>query len=218
MIPAIEPLYFHAAAPHDGRPIAFVGGDLMALLQHFDCGAIVLDGAKDIIAFNDAARRLLEDGLSVTRNRLRVSSPGSQSDLDALLHDAFIEPTRAVKSMVLPRPSGERPFILRALPLAKGGGPKGEPAKASLVLLLVFVAEPRITTVPGESLRALGLTRAETDVGILLGAGLSPREVSERLDIKIATVRTHLKRIFQKLGLCRQSELVQLVTRLSFIR
>ncbi|MGP8193207.1 MAG: response regulator transcription factor [Methylovirgula sp.] len=71
---------------------------------------------------------------------------------------------------------------------------------------------------PSESLRALGLTRAEADVGVLLGAGLSPREVSERLEIKIATVRAHLKRIFQKLGLRRQAELVQLVTRLSFIK
>lgn len=218
MIPLVEPICFHAAAPHDGRPIAFVSGDLMALLQHFDCGTIILDGAKEIVAMNDTARSLLDDGLSVTRNRVRVSSPGSQSDLDGLLHSALTEPTSNIKNMVLPRPSGARPLILHALPLETDRSAKGEPKTAALVLLLIFLAEPRIASVPSESLRALGLTRAEADVGVLLGAGLSLREASERLDIKIATVRAHLKRIFQKLGLRRQAELVRLVTRLSFIK
>ena len=94
----------------------------------------------------------------------------------------------------------------------------GHAARPCLLLVLVFVAERRVLEVPSHCLRALGLTRAEAEVGGLLGAGLSPREVAERLNIKIATVGRISKRIFQKLGIRRQTDLVQLVTRISFIR
>jgi DNA-binding CsgD family transcriptional regulator len=39
-------------------------------------------------------------------------------------------------------------------------------------------------------------------------AGLSNKEVAARLTISQATVKAHLSRIFQKLGLRRRSELV----------
>ncbi|MGO9134733.1 MAG: helix-turn-helix transcriptional regulator [Methylovirgula sp.] len=216
MISAVETLAFHAAASSKPeRPQPPVSADLMALLEHFDCGVVIVDDDKDIVALNDGARCLLGDGLTITRNRLRATAPATQTALDGLIEAARRD--GLISNMALPRPSGERPLVLRAQPLFKDRSIAGQ-AQRALVLLLIFCAEPHLAPSSGESLRALGVTRAEAEVGVLLGAGLSPLEVSERLDIKIATVRAHLKRIFQKLGLCRQSELVQLVTRLSFFR
>lgn len=215
MITAVETLSLEAAAPlSPARSYAPVSADLLALLEHFDCGVIVIDAEKEIVALNDAARCLLGDGLTITRHRLRTSLPATQGALDALLDGARRD--GEIRNMALPRPSGERPLILRAQPLFRDKTVKG--AGQSLVLLFAFLAEPRAAEASNESLRALGLTRAEAEVAVLLGAGFSPREVSDRLDVKIATVRAHLKRIFQKLGLCRQTELVQMVTRLNFVR
>jgi DNA-binding CsgD family transcriptional regulator len=213
MITAVETLSLQAAASRSSaRSYPPVSADLMALLEHFDCGVAIVDADRDIVGLNDAVRCLLGDGLAVTRHRLRTSLPSTQGTLDAMLDAARRD--GEVRNMALPRPSGERPLILRAQPLSRDKGEEG----ASLVLVFVFLAEPRLTEASNESLRALGLTRAEAEVAVLLGAGFSPREVADRLDVKIATVRAHLKRIFQKLGLCRQTELVQMVTRLNFVK
>jgi DNA-binding CsgD family transcriptional regulator len=217
MIPVAEPITFEAPTQHtEPPPRASVGGDLAALLQHFDCGVVILDAEGGVLASNEFAQQFFGDGLFVAGNRLRVSSPNSQMDLEAALCAAALGPEHEVRSISLRRPSGERPLILRLQPLPCDDRAM---ARRGTVLALLFVAGRHIADhACDESLRALGLTRAEAEVGALLGAGFNPREVAERLNIKIATVRAHLKRIFQKLGLRRQTELVQLVTRLSFIR
>lgn len=217
MIPVAEAISFEAPTQHsEPPPRASLGGDLVALLQHFDCGAIVLDADGGVFASNEFAQQFLGDGLFVAGNRLRVSLPNSQTDLEAALCAAALGSEHEVRSISLRRPSGERPLILRLQPLPSDDRAT---ARRGMLLALVFVAARHIADhACDESLRALGLTRAEAEVGALLGAGFNPREVAERLNIKIATVRAHLKRIFQKLGLRRQTELVQLVTRLSFIR
>lgn len=60
----------------------------------------------------------------------------------------------------------------------------------------------------------LGLTLAEARVAALVGSGLPPRDASSRLGITEETARTALKRVFQKTGVSRQSELTRLLARL----
>jgi len=55
------------------------------------------------------------------------------------------------------------------------------------------------------------LTEKEAIVVSKLAMGLSVAETAEDLEISQGTLRQHLKRIFMKLGVCRQSELVKLV-------
>lgn len=57
---------------------------------------------------------------------------------------------------------------------------------------------------PGEQL----LTRREQEVFELLGKGLSNAEIGEKLFISEQTVKTHVTRIFRKLGLTRRSQAV----------
>lgn len=62
--------------------------------------------------------------------------------------------------------------------------------------------------------RKHGLTQTEIDVALALVAGLSPLEISEQRGTGLATVRSHLKHIYLKLGVRRQTELVLFVSRL----
>ena len=55
------------------------------------------------------------------------------------------------------------------------------------------------------------LTRAEADVAVEIARGDGRAAVAERLGIRETTVRSHLTAIFDKLGVHRQSELVNLV-------
>lgn len=56
------------------------------------------------------------------------------------------------------------------------------------------------------------LTRRETQLLSLLAAGLTDREIAEKLFISIRTVRSHLDRIRDKTGARRRTELARLVT------
>ncbi|CAD6527278.1 HTH-type transcriptional regulator MalT [Paraburkholderia hiiakae] len=55
------------------------------------------------------------------------------------------------------------------------------------------------------------LTRRERDVVALVVEGLLDKEIAERLGISYTTVRTHLDRSFQKLGVSNRSRLARLV-------
>jgi DNA-binding CsgD family transcriptional regulator len=55
------------------------------------------------------------------------------------------------------------------------------------------------------------LTRRERDVVALVVEGLLDKEIAQRLGISYTTVRTHLDRSFQKLGVSNRSRLARLV-------
>jgi ATP/maltotriose-dependent transcriptional regulator MalT len=59
-----------------------------------------------------------------------------------------------------------------------------------------------------------GLTRAERDVALLVGRGMTNRQAAESLFISPHTVDSHLRHIFAKLGINRRVELVRLIARL----
>jgi DNA-binding NarL/FixJ family response regulator len=65
-----------------------------------------------------------------------------------------------------------------------------------------------IARLAGEAVLELWLSRREREVFRQAATGLSNKEVADRLAISQATVKTHLSRIFQKLGLRRRSQLV----------
>jgi DNA-binding CsgD family transcriptional regulator len=77
----------------------------------------------------------------------------------------------------------------------------------------VFVSDPdsRSKTAPEVLGHLYDLTPAESRVVALLLEGNSIEGAAERLAIRPLTARTHLKRVFQKTGVTRQSDLVRLV-------
>ena len=56
-----------------------------------------------------------------------------------------------------------------------------------------------------------GLTGAERAVLVRIIEGLSPREIAERDDVSIATVRTHIAHLHEKFGVGRTIDLLRAV-------
>lgn len=61
-----------------------------------------------------------------------------------------------------------------------------------------------------ERVQQLGITPRELEMLGLIANGLSNREIAERLFISENTVKTHLNRLFDKLGAKRRTQAVQL--------
>jgi len=71
---------------------------------------------------------------------------------------------------------------------------------------------PTVVPTPGEQVPvpvADGLTQREREVALLVADGLRSREVAERLGIASQTVKSHLKTIFDKLGVRNRVELAR---------
>ena len=76
------------------------------------------------------------------------------------------------------------------------------------------VVEVRVPNTPfvrdAAAVEALGITPRELEILELIAAGLSTREMAERVFVSENTVKTHSRRLFDKLGAKRRTQAVQL--------
>ena len=66
-------------------------------------------------------------------------------------------------------------------------------------------------------LEALGITPREHEILTLIAAGLSNREIAERLFVSENTVKTHSRRLFEKLAARRRTEAVRIAKQAGLI-
>ena len=82
--------------------------------------------------------------------------------------------------------------------------------KERVVVREVAVPAPATFTLNEKKLAAIGMTRRELEILELIAAGLSNKEIAERLFVSENTVKTHSRRVFEKLGAKRRTQAVQL--------
>ena len=75
---------------------------------------------------------------------------------------------------------------------------------------VVVVRDARPFVVNQARLDALGITPREHETLTLMAAGLSNREIAEKLFVSENTVKTHSSRLFQKLNARRRTQAVQI--------
>jgi len=103
------------------------------------------------------------------------------------------------------RPSGNTPYLLVATRCTSESGVVGV-----LVLLEDLGQRPELN--PELCQAVYGLTPAETRVAIRLIVGRSAPGIAQDLHLSPLTVRTHIKRVFKKVGVRSQSQLMAALT------
>ena len=114
----------------------------------------------------------------------------------------------ACGALPIETPTRELPYVLRALT-------EGEAAvtiRQATALLHRF----QIVATPGDGLRPLAgpLSSREWQVLDVLRSGISPENAAARLDIKRATIYSHLRNISRKLGVTNRAEALVAAERL----
>ena len=74
----------------------------------------------------------------------------------------------------------------------------------------VLVPAPAVFARDHAKVEGLGITPRELEILELIAAGLSNKEIAERVFVSENTVKTHLSRVFDKLGARRRTQAVQL--------
>ncbi len=82
--------------------------------------------------------------------------------------------------------------------------------RETVVVREVMVPAPASFVRDDTRLEALGITPRELEMLQLMSEGLSNREIADRVNVSENTVKTHLSRVFDKLGARRRTQAVQL--------
>lgn len=100
-------------------------------LAQLNCGALIVDHDMKVVVANDAAQRMLDDGLCITQGQLRAGSPGHRQPFARLIRSALNSDPGAnnLETIALPRPTGRKPLLVQAIPISPGlvaGEPAGQ--------------------------------------------------------------------------------------------
>jgi DNA-binding CsgD family transcriptional regulator len=122
--------------------------------------------------------------------------------------DFLSEPLRVT------RLSGAAPLLVVPVPLPPPAFSLWELSATARLLVLVIDPAARNLVAAMALQTAFGLTAAEARVATLVGSGLSGPQAAQVLGVSPATVKTHLARCFEKLGVRSQVELARMLSAL----
>jgi DNA-binding CsgD family transcriptional regulator len=194
-------------------------GLLMAGLEALDLlnvGVAMTNLAGQLLFANRAAEQIMaaHDGLELTSRGELCVSRGSCNSSRAVVGERTaglmtLGTARNNSALIVQRPSGKRPFIVRLLPI-NGNGVKTDPA-ALAALVLILDPDSSVDAAEAELRQLYELTPTEARLASLLMEGKSLTECCEELEIGVRTGRVHLGNMFAKTGVHRQSQLVLLL-------
>lgn len=180
-------------------------------------GVISYSETEQILEMNQEAKRILaeKDGIWLSGDTLTVDSAQESRDLHKIFKQILSgelddSGPGVVPAISISRPSGRAKIgvLMRAIPAGPWSESKNRPA------LAVFLRDPEGSGMqPSQELvrRLFGLTRMEARLALLLTDGLTLDEAAEEMNVRRNTARTHLRSIFSKTGVTRQTMLVRLM-------
>ena len=184
-------------------------------LNQMAVGTIILDGHGKILDKDRIAEALLKqaDGVESICGMLSLNDRTASSRLHETIRKIVESEKKGERSLVeairVERPSGKRDFglIVKPAPQPRYLDEQHIPA------IVVFISDPdrHTTMAPAALAKLFGLTPAEASFAVLLGDGLTLDEAALEQSIARNTARAHLRSIFAKTGVSRQTMLVRLI-------
>lgn len=181
---------------------------ILQVLDRLTIGVIVFDETRRVVAKNKAATEIIDgvDGLSMGSEGLETLLASHNRPATAISNAS---PGHLPKGMRFSahRASNRGPVAIMTWPLP------GRPTAVSNGLV-ALISDPYRQSGQFEVamiMELFSITPAEARMASKMAHGNSLDRIAKELGISIHTARTHLKRIFEKIGVERQSELVHVL-------
>ena len=184
-------------------------------VDQLSLATILLDEKGAVLSCNRMAEQLLarEPELQVANGYLQVGDEATTAELQRLI------------GLVLAQQQHGGPAVIEAMRIRRDGDyadlgvavrpvPMNEWSEGrSVPTVAIFISDPDFgAEAPVQVItRLFGFTPTEAQLSLLLAEGLSLDEASQALGISRNTARTHLRSVFNKTGVSRQTLLVRLI-------
>jgi DNA-binding CsgD family transcriptional regulator/PAS domain-containing protein len=178
-------------------------------------GTVTLDETGAVLKSNPVAEEMLHegDGLRLVNGVLRADLAAENRELQRLVKQALSGNTggkaAVVDAISITRKStrGKLGVLVRSLPNTGSSKAKRRPS----VALFIRDAERKSEASREMVRRLFDLTPAEASLALSLANGLTLDEAADGLHIRKNTARAHLRAIFSKIGVTRQTTLVRVL-------
>jgi len=193
---------------------------LFEVFEHLASGVLLLDGGGTIIHANTKAREIFaaKDGLDVTDGKIRCSSAAAQRRIDLAVHAIANGGTESGPcsgdEIVVPRRSGRPGYLLSLRPLSARNPLATAIRRPAAIMFIDDPAEARALPV-ARIQAAYNLTPSEAALASALYSGLRLNDYAKARGVRVSTMRFHLYQAMGKMGVRRQSEMIELLSRLT---
>lgn len=186
-------------------------------VSHLALGVVLFNDAAQVVFYNNPAESLLEHNPNVrlAGQKLVVADP-KQAELlrqSVAAVSSYRYGDSEVPFVALSLGKDEGYGLLRCwlMPLANADLHTGEAFDTARAVL--FISDPTRSSPlePARLMTVFGLTPKEAEIAAAIAEGYTIEEIAERYNRTTNTVRTHVKVIFRKTGVQRQSALVRLI-------
>jgi DNA-binding CsgD family transcriptional regulator len=181
-------------------------------MEAVSVGMMVVADDGQLLFANPVAEELLyrRAGLFMINNQLHAVVPSVDPEFQRLLLRATQattgKTTEAGGLLRIPR-QGARPISLSIYPFMAPVPSNGDRVPSALI----FINDPEINRPPQRDVLAqmYRLTKAEAKLFEALLAGERLQDYADRSSLSLQTVKTQLRRLFEKTGYTRQTDLVR---------
>lgn len=172
---------------------------------------MVLGSNGYLLETNLVARQMLAagDGLKIVGGRLEASYPGDNKSLYKSIRAAASSSDSDLQALSITRPTGQVSLGLVVEPVPQQDWDEGESQPAVVIYCRDAVGHSLLSA--SITRQVFGFTPSESALAMELANGLSLEEAASSLGIRRNTARAHLRTIFSKTGVRRQTELVRLI-------
>lgn len=187
----------------------------MEALERLRIGVVLVNGQGKVLLANRTARALAnqDDGFALSHDGLALTRSDEAANLRRLIQGASTTSTgKGFNSggvLCVSRPSLKRPYSILVAPHAKNHGSLSSLQPAAII----FISDPEQEEIPDELVlsKLFGFTPAEAKLAALLAQGRSLKEAADTSGVARSTVRSQLKKLFEKTNTRRQGELIRLL-------
>ena len=149
----------------------------------------------------------LNDGLALKNGKLRFNDPNLEAEFYKKISE-FEGQGKGTYNTAIKRPSGKPPFQLMLVGMTTNAGTQQSIGNQPFLTVFIHNPSDEVVLSTNQLQKYFSFTKAEANVARAVFEQNNLQQAADSLNISINTVRTHLRKIYEKANVSGQSELM----------